>query len=228
MRKAIFAAVAVLIVASAAPSLAAKGGGTKSPSTTLRPGNFLCDAALQEDPGSTCSDIGPVATLVGTSVDNARKSNALTLTEGDYVGFDRYYDMPAQQASFKFSFLDVDGVLAGSGPRISVYTLDPNSDPNLESSYRLLYLDPAHCATTANGRGWATADFTLAGPTCSIYDSEGNVYTGNAATNTDPQTSAWSEAVGDDTLYWSFLILDQNNPTLVDRLTVGSTVFTDF
>jgi hypothetical protein len=163
-------------------------------------------------------------TRVADSVDGPKSSNAYQLdgTNGSYVYLRGYWDVPLAKYQAQFSYRAGGDAAGGDGSqRISVIL----SNAGVETG-EVIYLDPFHCPSAANGNGWAKTDFFRTGSDCTIFTSwNGAGYTGTAT------TSAWELAVaaaeGKES-YYSFLIADWEGTTVVDRVRFGSAVLSAF
>lgn len=174
-------------------------------------------------------DSGNVTANEG-SVDGPKSSNSATMNPASYLYPEGYWDMDLEDATWKFSYVADD--LTGAGQIRWSVSIGDNDGP-------WIYLDPYHCPGAENAAGWATADFQREGTDCTIYDSLGNVFTGDDPTGVDgvagteddaAAQTAWEKLEaehGDENVYISFLIHDGASPDAitVDRVSVaGSTI----
>lgn len=172
------------------------------------------------------------------SADGPKKSNSYNLPLGGVVYRRGYWDVPLTQYQAGFAYHSGGSVEDGDGsPRISVLLANAGGETG-----DVIYLDPYHCPSAYNAKGWATTDFFRSGSTCTIFTSYGS-FTGDDATagldgvagNSDDTlaTSAWSEAIaaapnGATLASYSFLIADSAGSTTVDRVRFGGDVLSFF
>lgn len=176
---------------------------------------------------------GVTPTTAGVSVDGPKSSNAAVMNPGSYIYPSGYWDMTLADASWKFSYIAAE--LTGAGQIRWSVSIGDNDGP-------WLYLDPYHCPGAVAENGWATVDFQQAGIGCTIYDSDGHVFTGDDPNGVDglPGTgdeaaaqSAWQKleaAHGTSTVWISFLIQDgaSSDAITVDRVGVAGNTLSKF
>ena len=174
---------------------------------------------------------------VAMSADGPKSSNAYQLNgaTGSYVYLASYWDLPLTEFSAGFSYkLDAEIADGDGSPRISVEVSDGDGATN-----EYIYLDPYHCPSAANAKGWATTDFFRTGSSCTIHTSYGAFTGTDGSLGADPidpsddvaATSAWSAAVDaaeGDQVWISYLIADWDGTAVVDRVRFGGSVLSLF
>ena len=197
-------------------------GGLVAASLVLGAGPAL---AMRDRPGTTGLGwewYGGTKTAAGDSVDGPKSSNAYDLTEGGVVYRRGYWDVPLAEYSAAFAYKAGAEIDDGDGsPRISVILADADGETG-----EVIYLDPYHCPSAPNAKGWATTDFFRSGSSCTIHTSYG-VFTGDDLLGTSAWGAAIAAAEGTMASY-GFLIADQPDATTVDRVRFGGDVLSLF